>query len=69
MLNKQIKRHSRLSSKLSNCSRALGKPFGINKAFKNGFKVGNSGIMIHLSKGKTALPFDEVLKTKIGLWL
>ena len=38
----------------------------INKALKNGFNIGNDTIIIHVSKGKTLLSFDRVLKTKIG---
>ena len=40
--------------------------FSINKALKNGFKIGNDDIIIHLSKGSTTLSFDRVLKTKNG---
>ena len=40
--------------------------FSMNKALKNGFKIGNDDIIIHLSKGSTTLSFDRVLKTKNG---
>jgi hypothetical protein len=40
--------------------------FSINKVLKNGCKIGNEDIIIHLSRGSTTLPFDRVLKTKNG---
>jgi hypothetical protein len=40
--------------------------FSINKALKNGFKIGNDGIVIHLTKGNTTLSFDRILNTKNG---
>ena len=42
------------------------KLFSISKALKNGFKIGNDDIIIHLSKGSTTLSFDRVLKTNNG---
>ena len=41
--------------------------FSINKALKDGFKIGNDGIVIHLTKGSTTLSFDRILNTKNGL--
>ena len=40
--------------------------FSINKALKNGFKIGNEGIIIHLTKGNATLTFDRILNTKNG---
>jgi hypothetical protein len=40
--------------------------FSINKAPKNGFKISNEDIVIHLSESSTKLSFDRVLKRKNG---
>jgi hypothetical protein len=36
--------------------------FSVKKALKNGFKIVNEEIIIHISKGSTTLYFDRVLK-------
>jgi hypothetical protein len=38
--------------------------FRINKAMMNGFIIGNEGVLIKLTKGETALVFDQHLNTK-----
>ena len=40
--------------------------FSINKALKNGFKIGNEDVVLKLMKGKTTMYFDRILKTKDG---
>jgi hypothetical protein len=38
----------------------------INKALKNGFKIGNDGIIIHLAQRSTTLSLNKILNTKNG---
>jgi hypothetical protein len=40
--------------------------FSIGKALKNGFNIGNKGIRIHLTKGKTKMIFDRIMPTSKG---
>ena len=40
--------------------------FSIGKGLSNGFQIGNKGVVIHLTKGKTKLSFDRILQTKKG---
>ena len=40
--------------------------FRIGKALKNGFKIGNDGEIIKLTKGNVTLIFDKVVRTKNG---
>jgi hypothetical protein len=39
--------------------------FSIKKALKNGFKIGNEEIIIHLSKSSSILSFDRVQKLRM----
>jgi hypothetical protein len=38
--------------------------FSMNKSLKNGFMIGNEGVLIKLTKGETKLVFDQLLNTK-----
>jgi hypothetical protein len=40
--------------------------FSINKALKNGFKIRNEDIIIHLSKGSTKFYLDKILDKENG---
>jgi hypothetical protein len=37
--------------------------FSIGKGLQNGFNIGNKGINIFLTKGKTAIMFDKIMQT------
>jgi hypothetical protein len=38
--------------------------FSIGKGLQNGFNIGNTGINIFLTKGKTTIMFDKIMRTK-----
>jgi hypothetical protein len=41
--------------------------FSISKSLKNGRNISNKGVEIKLSKGKTKIVFDQIIKTSKGL--
>ncbi len=43
--------------------------FSIGKGLQNGFNIGNKGINIFLTKGKTAITFDKIMRTNKGFIL
>jgi hypothetical protein len=43
--------------------------FSIGKGLQNGFNIGNKGINIFLTKGKTTITFDKIMRTNKGFIL
>ncbi len=43
--------------------------FSIGKGLQNGFNIGNKGINIFITKGKTTITFDKIMRTNKGLIL
>jgi hypothetical protein len=41
--------------------------FSISKSLQNGWSISNKGVEIKLSKGKTKIVFDRIIKTSKGL--